>query len=1399
MERGRWFRGGQDVRERPFDWLALALEHGVAAHEARALLDEAVRRASVRRGPRRHQLAIYLELLRAARQQALPWSPGKFTRTMLREAEPGLPHEPHISQLTGQRIAPGRRTLTSYLESEQEPGLPHEPHVSRLTGQRIAPGRRTLTSYLESEQEHPSTHTRTNEDGSAWTWSRAETAMPALMIAAAGLPVGASAKPIPRATLEQVLRPVGGQPLPESIRRTLERRFKVSLTGVRIHTDAAAQAAVSAIGARAFTVGEHIFFAAGHPAFDTSDGMALLVHEITHVVQHHQGRLRPQGDGVHVADPASATEQEATATGGAAAHTAGKSAGDAAQVAEEGSEQRGVMRTELADAAAHDGVMVQRVEGQPTRLAPDEEPETAEAQGRAAETAGGETKPAAPRSGDRDAKSGAATAPAAADIPTSEPATADANGGAASTPPGTVAGAATTPQSDAAGTVADTATTPRGPVQPPHPEMAAVASAVEAEQAQSPSPEAFRGAFPEAPPSFEEFSQTLQSGRTPEQDRADAAQLVASLEAGAQQEQSALQATAVAGKAEIHALAGAQEATIHAALVQQTAAISQSHTTARATLRSSAEQRKAEITSEVAAETAQVHASTAAAVAEADAQLEQRRSGFVAFIASHRQSAQSVVESESRRASGELDAAADEAIAVGEAEARRRTSSDAQNAARRLAAESAADIRAKKGDIASDLRARFGELSGKFDEYEQKITGQIAEVRAQLIPAMEARAPRVIADLEQGKTAAAGSIDRAVAQREQELRTAENAAVASLERAGQAALSQVRSTSSQLSRGIDTLVRAIGTQQQQLATSMAAAIRKEQEPNMPGVREAVAGARAQLAALSTTGRDQLGGLRASASGSLVQIAARFTERAGTLVAEGRQQATTCVIGAQTTLEETATQRREAAQARIDELASTHGEMVSSTLAELEPAIGAARGEVEERSQQFRDEVTQATDQSITEAKKPRTDPLESRAAEAADQAEESWLSGLLRAIGDIVVGLVIVVVLALVVAAVAAAFGVLLTAWAAMMIAGAILLVIGLAAALYTRWNQPELADSPWWQRVGLAVMDTTGITGIVQAFTGHDIVTGAELSAGQRTHQGVTGTFSLVMLILGARAAFRGPPGGLWTRNPGSPIGWVGWRNAIPEAMRGMRNVAVELYTGLVESGRRGVEWLRGRFGQRTNAPNEPPLPERPQRQPNETNESYMQRLRQWRAQQVGSEQYQRYFNEQTVNNAANKIQDPANQRWWNTATLRERQLAYDTAHEGQITDQGVREARIGLAAEREGLVEPPLRRSTNPGEEFVDGRGQAWDVKRPDSPASLARDLIAGENILVEGELSPAQYEALLRDVGGILTAEGRGDIVANLGARVRVLQHGYTAPPPVQPGQSDEQHSQGTGNGP
>lgn len=88
----------------------------------------------------------------------------------------------------------------------------------------------------------------------------------------------------------------------------------------------------------------------------------------------------------------------------------------------------------------------------------------------------------------------------------------------------------------------------------------------------------------------------------------------------------------------------------------------------------------------------------------------------------------------------------------------------------------------------------------------------------------------------------------------------------------------------------------------------------------------------------------------------------------------------------------------------------------------------------------------------------------------------------------------------------------------------------------------------------------------------------------------------------------------------------------------------------------------------------------------------------------------------------------------------------------------------------------------------------------ERPDNPSSIVKDLIAGENVLVEGDLSPAQYEALLRNVASELTQAGRGNIVPDLRTRVLVPQHGYTGGPPVIPGNTGESgRSEEVGNGP
>jgi len=82
--------------------------------------------------------------------------------------------------------------------------------------------------------------------------------------------------------------------------------------GVRVHADSQAAESAHAVGALAYTVGHHIVFGAGRYAPHTSEGRALLAHELTHVLQQTGGgpavlRRQPEGGGKEKADQPAAT------------------------------------------------------------------------------------------------------------------------------------------------------------------------------------------------------------------------------------------------------------------------------------------------------------------------------------------------------------------------------------------------------------------------------------------------------------------------------------------------------------------------------------------------------------------------------------------------------------------------------------------------------------------------------------------------------------------------------------------------------------------------------------------------------------------------------------------------------------------------------------------------------------------------------------------------------------------------------------------------------------------------------------------------------------------------------------------------------------------------------------
>ena len=76
-----------------------------------------------------------------------------------------------------------------------------------------------------------------------------------------------------------------GQPLPETVRNFMEKRFRFDFSGVRIHTDRNAAEMAKKLNAQAFAYKNKVYFGAGRFNPDTSAGKRLLAHELAHLVQ----------------------------------------------------------------------------------------------------------------------------------------------------------------------------------------------------------------------------------------------------------------------------------------------------------------------------------------------------------------------------------------------------------------------------------------------------------------------------------------------------------------------------------------------------------------------------------------------------------------------------------------------------------------------------------------------------------------------------------------------------------------------------------------------------------------------------------------------------------------------------------------------------------------------------------------------------------------------------------------------------------------------------------------------------------------------------------------------------------------------------------------------------------
>jgi hypothetical protein len=111
--------------------------------------------------------------------------------------------------------------------------------------------------------------------------------------------------------VEPLVGPVlraSGAPLDGATRTMFEARLRHGLGDVRVHTDAQAAASASAVGAAAYTVGQHVVFADGQFDVGSESGRQVLAHELVHTIQ--QGGPPVEGP-MRVSDPGDVHEQEA--------------------------------------------------------------------------------------------------------------------------------------------------------------------------------------------------------------------------------------------------------------------------------------------------------------------------------------------------------------------------------------------------------------------------------------------------------------------------------------------------------------------------------------------------------------------------------------------------------------------------------------------------------------------------------------------------------------------------------------------------------------------------------------------------------------------------------------------------------------------------------------------------------------------------------------------------------------------------------------------------------------------------------------------------------------------------------------------------------------------------------
>jgi hypothetical protein len=212
---------------------------------------------------------------------------------------------PHTSD-TFERVSMTRVLATRAVAGGKNPGVSsagglwsaaHSPGARLASSLQIDPP----TSALEREADSVADELSEEETQAAAAPGAAAGASDASGDdggSAGGAPHGPGAgspsalKPLPtRGGSGRLSGAAAGRALDSQVRPRLEERFGFDLSRVRIHSDVEAGRLSAEVGARAFTHGQHIYFASGAYQPAARAGAWLLAHELTHVVQQANGRL----------------------------------------------------------------------------------------------------------------------------------------------------------------------------------------------------------------------------------------------------------------------------------------------------------------------------------------------------------------------------------------------------------------------------------------------------------------------------------------------------------------------------------------------------------------------------------------------------------------------------------------------------------------------------------------------------------------------------------------------------------------------------------------------------------------------------------------------------------------------------------------------------------------------------------------------------------------------------------------------------------------------------------------------------------------------------------------------------------------------------------------------------